>query len=234
MEDPLVGTQEPELKFNPDWKLARVKYDVRHWMSNVFLMCSTKDSALFKYFCVAVSDAVYMVIPESRDEVRDHLRFLGLSDDEIKRVRRKYWRSKARYVIPAPVVLLRRLLDVYHFFRDLVDPSTGRNFFTLDHEKRFKHEMTYVARGDLSDIPGVEMYVKVGEYASGLSIYICLRSSSALEGYHLHLAKVRAAHTYVLAEWMVPSCVDPTFVPFLWPPTCWLPVGIFAPSYKLL
>lgn len=185
-----------------------MKYDIRHWMANLFLMCTTKDSALFKYFCVAVSDAVFMVIPSSRDEVRDHLKFLGLSEDKIRRVRRKYWRSRARYVVPPPPVLLRRLLDVYEFFRDLVDPSTGRNFFTLDHEKRFKHEMTYVARGDLSDIPDMEMYVKVGEYASGLSRWICLRSSSALEGYHLHLAKVNSL--YVVRR------VDTSPVPFLW------------------
>lgn len=93
-------------------------------MANLFLMCSTKDSALFKYFWVAVSDAVYMIIPSSRDEVRSHLKFLGLSEDEIKRVRRKYWRSRARYDVPAPVVLLRRLLDVYEYFRDSVDASS--------------------------------------------------------------------------------------------------------------
>ncbi|CAN0474622.1 unnamed protein product, partial [Laminaria digitata] len=186
---PVVAPPD-EMKYNPDWALRRVKYDIRHWMANMFLMCSTKDTPLFKYFCVAVSDAVFMIIPTSREEVRAHLKFLGLSDDQIKRVRRKYWRSRARFVVPAPALLLIRLTDVYDFFCDLVDPSTGRSFFINDHAKRMRHEMTYVARGDLSDIPGVEMYVKVGTFTSGLARWICLRSSSALEGYHLHLAKI--------------------------------------------
>lgn len=170
-----------------------MKCHVRHWMSNVFLMCSTKDTALFKYFCVVVSDAVFMVIPSSREEVRAHLKFLGLSDGQIRRVRRIYWRSKARYVVPAPLILLRCLTDVYDFFFfcNLTDPSTGRNFFTGDHATRFRHEVTYVARGDLSDIPGMEMYLEVGEYRSGLRRYICLRSSSSFEGNHLYLARVR-------------------------------------------
>ncbi|CAN0297242.1 unnamed protein product, partial [Ectocarpus sp. 4 AP-2014] len=183
-------TVAPEhAKVNPHWARSRVKYDIRHWMANFFLMVNTKDSALFRYFCVAVSDAMFMVVPSSRDEVIAHLKFLGLSDDDIKRVRRKYWRSKARYVVPPPAELLRRLTDVYDFFRDLDDPLTGRSFFVPDHNKRFRHEMTYVARGDLSDIPGEEMYIKVGEYKSGLPMLICLRSSSPIEGYHLHLAR---------------------------------------------
>ncbi|CAM9989087.1 unnamed protein product, partial [Ectocarpus sp. 13 AM-2016] len=138
-----------------------------------------------------LSDATYMVVPSSRDEVIAHLMFLGLSDDDIKRVRRKYWRSKARYVVPPPAELLRRLTDVCDFFRDLDDPSTGRNFLVPDHKKRFRHEMTYVARGDISDIPGEEMYIKVGQYKSGLPKLICHRSSSPIEVYHLHLALVR-------------------------------------------
>lgn len=190
------------MKYNPDWALRRVKYDMRHWLANMFLVCSTKDTPLFKYFCVAVSDAVFMIIPTSREEVRAHLKFLGLSDDQIKRVWRKYWRSRARFVVPAPALLQRRLTDVYDFFCDLVDPSTGRSFFINDHAKRMKHEMTYGARGNLSDIPGVEMYVKVGTFASGLARWICLWSSSDLEGYHLHLAKVR----YFRDNWPAGTC----------------------------
>ncbi|CAM9585769.1 unnamed protein product, partial [Ectocarpus fasciculatus] len=187
-------TLAPELaRVNLDWARSRVKYDIRHWMGNLFLMANTKDSALFKYFCVAISDAVYMIVPSSRDQVHAHLKFLGLSEDEIKRVRRKYWRSKARYVVPPPAELLRRLTDVYDFFCDLVDPSTGRNFFVADHNKRFRHEMTYVVRGDLSDIPGEDMYIEVGTYKSGLPRLICLRSSSPIEGYHLHLANTVGA-----------------------------------------
>ncbi|CAN0054719.1 unnamed protein product [Hapterophycus canaliculatus] len=109
-------------------------------MGNFFLMAATKDSALFKYFfCVAVSDAIFKIDPQSRQQVNDYLVSLGLTGAEIRRVRRKYWRTMARYFVPGPEVLLRDLTDVYEFFRGLVDPSTGRNFFIADHAKRFRH-----------------------------------------------------------------------------------------------
>lgn len=159
-------THAPELdKINPHWARRRVKYDIYHWMANFFLMTVSKDSALFEYFCVAVSDAFlfFKIDPTSRREVYDHLKFLKLTDDEIRRVRRKYWRSRGRYFVPGPGVLLRDLTDVYEFFCDLVDLSTGRDFFIADHAKQFRHEMTYVKRGDLSDIPGLTMYIEIGK-----------------------------------------------------------------------
>ncbi|CAN0093589.1 unnamed protein product, partial [Laminaria digitata] len=175
---------------NKHWEDVQVKYDVRHWMGNLFLMAVTKDSALFKYFCVAFSDAIFKIVPESREEVLTRLRALGLSPERIKRVPRKYWRSRARYVVGAPEQLVRDLTDVCEFFKDLIDPSTSRSLFNSDHKKRFEHELTYVRRGDLSDPPGVAMYIKVGVYKSGLQKFLCLRSSSHLEGYHLHLRLV--------------------------------------------
>ncbi|CAN0574669.1 unnamed protein product, partial [Laminaria digitata] len=175
---------------DPLWSNRRVKYDIRHFMANFFLMCVTKDSALFKYFCVAVSDAIFKIIPSSRRAVVEHLRFLGLDDGEIKRVRRKYWRLKGQYFVPEPDVLVRDLTEVYDFFRDLIDPSSGRLFFNSDHAKRFRNEMIYVRKGLLSEIPGMKMYIKTGEYKSGLARCICIRSSSMLEGYHTYLNRV--------------------------------------------
>lgn len=186
---------EAVAKINPHWKTLRVKYDIRHFLGNFFLMAATKDSALFKYFCVAVSEAIFKIDVSSRREVRDHLKFLGLNDDQIRRVGRKFWRRKARHTVPGPEVLVRDLTDVYEFFRPLVDPSTGRKFFILDHAKRFRQEMTYVRRGDLSDPPGMSMYITIGKYESGLPRYFSLRSSSQLEGYHMHLNRVRASHS---------------------------------------
>lgn len=187
-------------KINPNWPTLRVKYDIRHFLGNFFLMAATKDSALFKYFCVAVSEAIFKIDLSSRREVREHLKFLGLNDDQIKRVRRKYWRRKARYTVPAPAVLVRDLTEVYEFFRPLVDPSTGRKFFILDHAKRFRQEMTYVRRGDLSDPPDVSMYISIGKYKSGLPQYLCLRSSSHLEGYHMHLNRVSPRCSFVFCR----------------------------------
>ncbi|CAN0324810.1 unnamed protein product, partial [Scytosiphon promiscuus] len=96
---------------------------------------------MFKHFCTAVSDAIFKIIPGSREQVRGHLRNIGLSDTQIKRVRRKYWRTRARFRMPGPETLQRDLMDVYDFFRPIVDPTTGRKFFNSDHAKRFRTGM---------------------------------------------------------------------------------------------
>jgi hypothetical protein len=97
----------------------------------------------------------------------------------------------SRYFIPAPVILCERLQAVYDFFKDLNDPIHNRPFFIAEHARRFKVQMAYVAKGYLSDPPDVPMYVRSKTLRTGLVIYRCLRTSSPLEGYHLHLRQVR-------------------------------------------
>ena len=194
-----LASHEPDPpKCNEDWMHEKVKYDIRHWMGIVFLMASTKDTPMFKYFCTAISDAIFEVVPESRLAVKDHLKSLGVTDAEILRVRRKYWRSHYQYVVLSPEELQRDVTDVYEFFVDIVDPSTGRNFFNPDHAKRFRTGMSYIRKGYLSDIPGLPMYIQIGKYTSGLAGFICVRSSSGLGGYHLHLRQVSIATANVL------------------------------------
>jgi hypothetical protein len=95
-----------------------------------------------------------------------------------------------RYHIPAPEVLCNRLQGVYDFFKDLIDPATRRPFFNATHARRFTVEMRYVRKGYLSDPPGVDLYVPLKTASTGLVMFRCLRTSSALEGYHLHLRQV--------------------------------------------
>eukprot|EP00611_Tribonema_gayanum_P023838 TRINITY_DN509_c0_g1_i2.p1 TRINITY_DN509_c0_g1~~TRINITY_DN509_c0_g1_i2.p1 ORF type:complete len:1113 (+),score=278.26 TRINITY_DN509_c0_g1_i2:813-4151(+) len=175
---------------DPHWTTLRIKYDPRHWMSNFFIMAHSKESCLFKYFCTAVSEALFQVLPGERERVSQHLRALGMSDEQIKLVPRKYWRQHCRYVIPSPEVLCPRLHAVYNFFKDLMDPTHSRPFFNSDHAKRFLNQMKYVKAGFLSDPPGVCMYVKIKTLTTGLAIFRCLRTTSALEGYHVHLRQI--------------------------------------------
>lgn len=55
--------QEPigKLKFNDLWRHVRCKADVVHWMRNIFKIAHSKGSGLYKYWCTALSDAVFMV-----------------------------------------------------------------------------------------------------------------------------------------------------------------------------
>lgn len=50
-----------KLKFNDNWRRVRVKADVVHWMRNMFKIAHSKGSGLYKYWCTALSDAVFMV-----------------------------------------------------------------------------------------------------------------------------------------------------------------------------
>lgn len=122
-----------------------------------------------KYFCVAASDANSKVIPHFVENVRKHVRihvnFLRLGTDEIRRVRRGYWRRKARYFVPA---LVQALTDVYNFFKGLEIPTTWLPFMIRDNEKRIEGDTSYVRRGDFSDIPGIQMHpIGIGQKRVG-------------------------------------------------------------------
>ena len=192
------------LKFRDDlWKELLIKYDVRHFMGNWFLMAQSKSSALFKYFCIASSDAIFVVREGQRERVKAHLRKLFKQgegaveqkrvDSLILRVKRRYWRRHCEYTIPEPRVLVRALLSVYLFFKDLDDPETGRPFFSAGHQQRCITELQYVAYGWLSDHPKIPLYRAGRTLKTGFVLSRCLRSSSALEGYHAPFNDAMAA-----------------------------------------
>lgn len=64
----------------------------------LLLMAYSKESPLFKYFCTAMSEAVFQVLPGERERVTAHLGVLGMSEEQIRRVPRRYWRRNCRCV----------------------------------------------------------------------------------------------------------------------------------------
>ena len=112
-----------------------------------------------------------------------------MSAEAISRAPRRYWRRMARYSCPDPEIMIRHLYDVFSFFKDMKDPSRPEhNFFVADAWAIFVKEIGYVQKGYLSDLPGMNMYVYQRTCArTGCIFYRSRRSSSALEGYHLHL-----------------------------------------------
>ena len=76
---------------------------------------------------------------------------------------------------------------MYLFFKDMLDPATGKNFFSSGHRKRCIDELKYVAAGYLSDMPGVPLYTRWRQLRTGYWLSKCRRTSSGLEGYHQHL-----------------------------------------------
>lgn len=174
----------------PNWDKGRVKYDPRHFMSNwVAMVSAAKDSPLFKMFMRMTSEAIFKMLPGEYKRVRAHLIAEGLSEEAVKKVPWKYWRRRCRYTCPEPERIIRGLLDVFNFFKDLDDPlRPGHKFMASGAAGIFEKEIAYVQKGFLSDFPGMEMYRVVGKNKrTGLVVYRCLRTSSALEGYHHHL-----------------------------------------------
>ena len=116
-----------------------------------------------------------------------------MTDEQIRALRRKYWRRRAMYRVPEPARLIRDLVDVYNTFCELDDPSRpGSKFLNANARGDFLKELAYVAKGLLSDKPGMKMYVKVGTVkATGFVLHRCRRSTSQLESYHLHLRQAR-------------------------------------------
>lgn len=85
-----------------------------------------------------------------------------MTDEQIAKLPRRYFRQMARKTIPAPAVLVNELCDLYAVFKDLPDPERpGCRFFVSDHEAIFRKELKYVQMGLLSDPPGMSMHVKV-------------------------------------------------------------------------
>ena len=96
---------------------------------------------------------------------------------------------QARYSCPEPEIIIRGLYDIFNFFKGMKDPARPEHdFFIRDAWQIFTKEIAYVQKGYLSDVPGMNMYTYVRTIAStGCIVYRGKRSSSALEGYHLHL-----------------------------------------------
>ena len=93
-------------------------------------------------------------------------------------------------------MIVRGLLDVFIFYRELDDPETEGKFFVADAEKIFKKEIVYACEGLLSDNPKLKYYSDTPfrvDKDTGFEWFRCFRTTSPLEGYHLHLRAAQAA-----------------------------------------
>jgi predicted RNA-binding protein Jag len=193
---PLIGGESVEVLYqklvkgiDPNWRNTDVKYDIRHWLANLSTIgAGDKKGSQFKILVTSLSMALFEILLGEYARWVRHALQLGMSPRLVKLLKRKYLRRRARYAIPEPKILLRRLLDtvvVFSLMEDSLQP--GSKFFTADWLKVFLHEMTYVQQGRISDKPLMIMYVQVGVYPStGMEIWRNRRTTSPLEGYHCH------------------------------------------------
>ena len=174
-------------------KYAAIMYDHRHWMANFMtIVKARKGSVSYNHFICRLSDCLYQANTDPAkgntvSDVKRHCEKLRWTEDHVAGLNRRFWRRKVAYHCPKPPRLVQNLLDLYVFFKDMKDPETGGDFFAPNHEEIFLKELKYVQQGLLSDRPNMSMYQQVGVHETGLKKYRCLRTSSPLEGYHMHL-----------------------------------------------
>ena len=174
-----------------DWatsEWSQIKYDLRHFLGIWSTMVSaSKTSILFKIFMVTSADVFSKLNRGEMERIIHHCRTLGMTYDQISCLRRRYWRRHARTHCPEPKQLIREAYDVYMCFKDLQDPERpGCRFLLAESEAEaiFRKCCAHIQLGILSDPPGMVMYVWVQNK------FRSLRSTSMLEGYHLHLRLV--------------------------------------------
>ena len=179
-------------EIDPNWGTCILDYDTFHWEGNLLLMAHGKQTQLFRYFAHGVGRiaCVPYVDPDTKKTDRElwtaALLREGKTAEEIKRLGKSYWRGKERTVRPSPLQLLTDYIRFIFFFSRLRDHEVGRLFFHAQWKKQACKSLSYIARGWLSDPLGMPMYLAVPNSGRmGLSLYRCLRGSSALEAWHL-------------------------------------------------
>jgi hypothetical protein len=150
-----------------------------------------KHSQIARIFSALLSDVLFQIQEGEKERVYEHLKKMGEVDPERKTYKRSYWRRMAMYSCPDPITIVEGLFDIYVLFKDMDDPMmTGeqnRKVLVPNALKILETEMWYVQRGLLSDLPGMQMYFKTRKLpTTGFQELRCVRSTSGLEGMHLH------------------------------------------------
>jgi hypothetical protein len=71
-----------------------------------------------------------------------------------------YIASRVKRYIPTPIVLYHRVKAVFDFFMDKKDTLTGKPLFHAEAKKAAQRLLAAIRRGEFSDPPGVDFYVR--------------------------------------------------------------------------
>ena len=112
-------------------------------MACLFTISNSKESPLFKFFCSMISEALYVVREGEIERVTKWLKEVRkMSEEDIGRLPRRYWRKRCRNTILAPDIIIQRLDLVYSFFVTMPEPTDpDRRFFNATFEYRWKVSM---------------------------------------------------------------------------------------------
>ena len=117
-------TQKEECAFDPYWYLLKVKYDIKHFLGNIYTMART-GSKYYAIFCSTIADAVLVALPGERARVEAHFLALGMTPDQIACLPRRIKRGFMKHAVLEPSKLYQRLKSTILLFSLLREPETG-------------------------------------------------------------------------------------------------------------
>ena len=172
----------------------RVKNDIAHIFFR-FEKALSKEHGVFSDFIRALRDAMFVIDPRDMDQCLNVLREKhGMSNDGIEKKLQydfAWFLRRIRRKVPTPDELEQRYMRVYDTFKDIPCAKTGKGLFATKHGKKAHlSTLKHIRRNCLSDIPFVSYYYPVGEDSDGLTLYKCIRGTSALEGLHQKLRQL--------------------------------------------
>ena len=167
--------------------------DGYHTLSRIGKACTSECHSGYAAFMEGLSDAVYQVDKDDLSNLEKAWAFAtqgtGRSGGPTKRAIRRHCKTH----IPSPEVVIENIELLMANYANCKD-SDGLPLFSAQMETTWDLQRTHISRGCLSDPNGVVLYNQVKfEQLFGnknpkakVPVYVGVRSSSQLEGFHFH------------------------------------------------
>jgi hypothetical protein len=179
IQQPLMQEEDIPSPLTPTNTCSRVLKDVFHVFQMLKLPLRHGGRA---DFCRDLRDAILQMDMNDHEKVSQVLLSKGQDFETIMRYNPSYLWARIRRVIPHPMALYPKVVEVFNAHMDVVDQKTGMKLFNLEARKQAKSILELVAKGVLSDPHDVQLYYYLRTDADGLPIYRCIRGTNSLEG----------------------------------------------------
>ena len=148
---------------------------------------------LFKLFMSMMSDAFYITDWTQVEELKSAIKYSqGLSDEDVEKIGKKYFRKRTQRLVPTPEILAARVNSVYDFFV-AVDKTISDKLLVGDAHRCHVSALRHIFNGCVSDPVGVPMYRDISSAGARMLKLLCFRGTSALEGFHRWLRSFTSA-----------------------------------------
>lgn len=154
----------------------------------------TRLCAILCSYLRALCGAIFMCDAGDQARVKTVVEQKGRKWEHVIAFNFRYVVLRVRRHIPPPQQLYHRVKAVFDFFADQEDSEKHQPLFNKEAKKKAKLVLEAILRGELSDPPGAEWYVRKtnqrGEVMvdrDGLWLYRCFRGTNLTESMHQSL-----------------------------------------------